>query len=83
MTGSIQSMFFDQFIKDNSDRLGLRGFLRKLEDGRIEIFIEGNYDKLEEMIAICKRGSKHAQIRNFEEREEKFQDFKDFRILKI
>lgn len=83
LTGSLGTMFFEQFIKGNADKIGVRGFLRKLEDGRVEIFIEGNNDKVEEMSAICKRGSQHTQIRKVEEKPESFQDFKDFRILKI
>ena len=83
LQGSVQSMFFEQFIKENADKLGVRGYLRKLEDGRLEIFIEGNNEKVDEMSSLCKRGTQHTQIRNVEEKEEKFQDFKEFRILRI
>jgi len=83
ITGSVQTYFFDNFIKENAEKLGVRGFLRKLEDGRVEIFIEGDHEKVAEMKAICERGSQHTQIRNVEEREEHFQDFKEFKILRI
>jgi len=83
LTGSVQTMFFDNFIKENAERLGIKGFLRKLEDGRVEIFIEGDFDKVSEMTSICKRGHQHTQIRHVDERQERFQDFKDFKILKI
>lgn len=76
-------MFFEQFIKDNAEKIGVRGYLRKLEDGRIEIFVEGDGEKVEEMVAICKRGTQHTQIRNVEEKESPFQDFKEFKVLKI
>lgn len=83
ITGSIQGMFFEQFIKDNADKLNIKGFMRKLEDGRVEVFIEGNHENVQQMIAICKRGPQHSQIRNTEERLERFQDFKEFKILRI
>ena len=83
VTGNVQSMFFEQFIKSNADKLDVRGYLRKLEGGRLEIFIEGDNEKVDEMHSICKRGTQYTQIRKTEEKEETFQDFKDFRILKI
>lgn len=83
ITGSVQTIFFEHFIKQNAERWNIKGFLRKLEDGRVEIFIEGDGDNVEEMAAICRRGSQHTQIRSVEERDEKFQDFKEFKILKI
>ncbi|MBI5804189.1 acylphosphatase [Candidatus Pacearchaeota archaeon] len=83
ITGSVQSMFFDQFIKENADKLNVRGFLRKLEDGRVEVFMEGDHEKVDEMSTICQRGSRHTQIRKVEEKEEKFQGFNAFKLLKI
>ena len=81
ITGSVQSLFFRQFIKDHAAVNDVTGFLRKLEDGRLEIFLEGDRESVDSMIQICKIGPKHAVIRNVEEREEKFQDFKEFKIL--
>lgn len=83
ITGSVQSMFFEQFIKDNALKVGVRGYFRKMGDGRIEIFLEGDNEKVDEMTEICKKGTQHTQIRNVEEKEERFQDFKEFKILKI
>ena len=83
LTGNVQGMFFEQFIKEQADKLGVKGFFRKLETGKVEIFAEGNTDVVNEMVAICRRGSQHTQIRNVEEKEERFQDFKDFRVIKI
>lgn len=83
LTGSVTSMFFEQFVLESAKRLDVRGYMRKLEDGRMEIFIEGNKDKVDEMAALCKKGSEHTQIRSVEEKNERFQDFKDFKIVKI
>jgi acylphosphatase len=57
--------------------------VRNLEDGRIEIFIEGNQENVDSMIAICKRGPAHSNLRKVEEKEERFQDFKEFKIMYI
>lgn len=81
--GSVQGVFFRQFIQENAERQNLRGFVRNLEDGRVEVFIEGDNDNVDRMIELCKSGPKHSQIRNVEAKEEKFQDFKEFKILHI
>lgn len=83
ITGSVQPVFFNSFIKENADKLRVKGFVRGMEDGRIEIFIEGNIDNVNQMIPICKRGPEHSMIRNVEEREAHFQGFGEFKILRI
>ncbi len=83
ITGSVQGIFFRQFIKDHADKHSVSGYLRGLEDGKLEVFLEGQNTKVDEMIAVCKQGPKHAHIRNVEEKPETFQDFKEFKILRF
>jgi acylphosphatase len=83
LTGSVQSLFFRQFIKQNAEAQNVKGFLRKLEDGRMEIFLEGDSQDVLAMAQICREGPKHAIIRNVIEKEERYQGFKDFKILSI
>jgi acylphosphatase len=81
--GAVQGIFFRNFVKENAEKEDVRGFVRNLENGKVEVFLEGDPKKVDEMIEICKKGPKHAQIRSVEEKEEKFQDFKNFKVLNI
>lgn len=81
--GTVQDVFFRGFVKENAERHNLRGFVRNLEDGRVEIFLEGNPDDVAKMMEVVKKGPKHSQIKNIEVKEEKFQDFKTFKLLHI
>lgn len=81
--GIVQGVFFRSFIKENAERYDVKGFIRNLEDGRIEIFLEGNSDNVNKMIELSKKGPKHSQIKEVETKPEKFQDFKSFKILHI
>lgn len=81
--GTVQGVFFRSFIKENAERYDIKGFTRNLEDGRVEIFIEGNIDPVEKMIEVCKKGPKHSQIKKVEVKPEKFQGFKNFKVLHI
>ena len=83
VTGIVQGIFFRKFIKENAERYNVKGFIRNLEDGRIEIFLEGNTNEVNKMIELCKKGPKHSQIRTVDIKPEKFQDFKEFKILYV
>jgi len=81
--GTVQGIFFRQFIKDNADKRGLKGFARNLEDGRVEAWLEGDSERVDEMIEVCRIGPRHSQIKDVEVKEEKFQYFKEFKILRF
>ncbi|HUW43461.1 MAG TPA: acylphosphatase [Bacillota bacterium] len=81
--GLVQGVFFRSFVKENAERYDVKGFIRNLEDGRIEIFLEGNPDNVNKVMELVKKGPKHSQIRKVMIKPEKFQDFKSFKILHI
>ena len=83
ISGTVQGIFFRRFVKDNADKNNVKGFVRNLEDGRLEIFLEGDQENVDNMIAICRRGPAHSNMRKIEEKDEKFQSFKEFKILSI
>ena len=83
ITGTVQGVFFRDFIKESADALGLKGYARNLEDGRVELRFEGAGKKVEEMTEICRKGPKHASIRRVDVIDETFQGFEDFKILHI
>lgn len=83
ITGTVQGVFFREFVKENAERHNIKGFVRNLEDGRVETFAEGNPDDVSKFAEIVKKGPKHAQIREVQIKDEKYQGFKEFKILHI
>jgi|TARA_Y100000034_G_C6612687_1_gene266858 acylphosphatase len=81
--GTVQGIFFRSFVKENAERYNVKGFTRNLENGKIEIFLEGDSNDVNKMIELCKKGPKHSQIKNIEMKEETFQGFKNFKVLHI
>ena len=81
--GTVQGVFYRGFIKENAERYDVKGFVRNLEDGRVEVFLEGDVEEVAKMVELCKQGPKHSMIRNVEVKEEKFQGFKTFKVLHI
>ncbi|MBU0894447.1 MAG: acylphosphatase [Nanoarchaeota archaeon] len=81
INGTVQGMFFMGFIKENAERYGVKGFVRNLEDGRVEVFLEGNIEEVNKMIELCKKGPKHSIIKKVEIKPERFQGLKNFKVL--
>lgn len=81
--GTVQGVFFRNFIKENAERHNIKGFVRNLEDGRIEVFIEGDSENVAKMLEICETGPKHALIKKVTTKPESFQGFRDFKVLHI
>jgi acylphosphatase len=81
--GTVQGIFYRAFVKENAEKNDVKGFVRNLEDGRVEVFLEGEPELVNKMIELCKQGPKHSQIKKVEEKEEKFQGFKVFKVLHI
>lgn len=82
--GTVQGIFFRQFVKGHADDLKLRGFVRNLEDGTVEIIAEGDGEQIERLVGFVKKGPEHAQIRNVKIKERKWSgEFKEFKILRF
>jgi acylphosphatase len=81
--GTVQGVFFRNFVKENADKLGLKGFVRNLDSSKVEVFAEGDVDNIDKFYEICKIGPKHAVIKETKIEEQKFQDFKEFKVLRI
>ena len=81
--GTVQGVFFRGFVKENAERHNLKGFVRNLDDGRVEIFLEGDNVDVDKMVEVVKKGPKHASIQKVDVKPERFQDFKTFKVLHI
>jgi len=82
--GTVQGIFFRQFVKGHADDLKLRGFVRNLENGEVEVLAEGGGESLERLLVFLKRGPEHAQIRGVKIEERKWSgDFGEFKILRF
>lgn len=82
--GTVQGIFYRQFVKENADKLKLTGFTRNFENGDVEVVVEGEADAIERLSNFCKKGPQHSQIRNVRVEEKKWSgDFKDFKILRF
>jgi acylphosphatase len=60
--GIVQGVGFRFFVERTARRLGLRGWVRNLTDGRVEVLAEGPREALESLAAACQRGPMGATV---------------------
>lgn len=81
ISGWVQGVFFRAFIKKHATELGVIGWVRNIEDGRVEIVAEEERNKLIELIKLVKKGPPLARIEKVDVFWEKAtREFKDFQI---
>ncbi len=83
VSGTVQGVFFRNFVKENAEALGVRGYVRNLDDGSVEIVVEGRDENVNEMLNKCKSGPSHSEVQEVESEEIKHQGFPDFRISNL
>ncbi len=74
ISGRVQGVFFRATTKEMADKLGVKGFVRNLWDGRVEAVFEGDEKAVKEIIQWCHRGPPAAKVESV---EVKYEDYKD------
>ncbi len=66
--GVVQGVGFRFFVQQRAAALGVRGWVRNLWDGRVEVLAEGERAALETLLGDLRRGPRAAHVRgvNFE-----------------
>ena len=83
ISGNVQGVFFRAFVKEQAENLGVYGYARNLEDGRVEAVAEGYENDVNRLIEACKRGPIHSKIKEIEIEKIPHQGFTEFKILKF
>ncbi len=61
--GIVQGVGFRFFVQQRAAALGVRGWVRNLWDGRVEVLAEGPRPTLETLLGDLRRGPRAAQVR--------------------
>jgi len=81
ISGIVQGVFFRAHTQDVARNLNLKGWVRNLCDGRVEVVAEGPKNRIEKLIQWCYKGPPGSSV---DQVEIKWQDatdeFKNFEI---
>ena len=80
ITGRVQGVFFRAETKKQASGLGLAGWVKNLDDNRVEAVFEGRESDIEKMLDWCRKGPSLAHVRGVKTVEEpltgRLEDFK-------
>lgn len=81
ISGRVQGVGFRAFTRREALKRGLVGWVRNLNDGRVEAVVEGGAEKVAELIEAVKHGPANARVDKVEVSDEKPEGkFKTFQI---
>ncbi len=82
ISGKVQGVFYRVNTKRMADKLGVKGWIRNLPDGRVEAVFEGDEEAVKRLISWCWIGPPGAKVTNIEvEWEEYLGEYEGFKVL--
>lgn len=78
--GKVQGVGFRKFVKRKADEFGIKGYVRNLPDGTVEVVAQGEKEVLNKFLEEIKEGPERAVVEKFShkniQQEEKYHEFK-------
>ena len=78
--GRVHGVGFRDHAQRMAAALGLTGYVRNLDDGRVEVYAAGPPDKLSDLAGALRKGPRLADVRGVEEQEAALRHYSDFQI---
>ena len=82
VNGIVQGVGYRWFVEDEARRRGLTGYVRNLPDGRVEIVVEGERERIEDLVEWLRLDKPPAAVvERLDVHYEPYRgEFSDFRI---
>ena len=80
VSGRVQGVFYRAFTKDRAAELGIKGWVRNIPGGGVEAVLEGERQKVGELLKRMKSGPSGAMVLGMELSELEFKGYEDFEI---
>ena len=79
ISGIVQGVGYRWSCRREGQGIGVTGWVKNLDDGRVEVVLQGTREQVEKLIRWCYRGPEEARVSDiavvYEETAETFQDF--------
>lgn len=62
ISGRVQGVFYRATTREEAQKRGVDGWVRNLDDGRVEAVFEGPESSVNELVDWCDTGSKRAEV---------------------
>ena len=82
ISGRVQGVFFRKNAREKAEELKLFGWVKNTTDDKVEIFVQGNENEVDDFIEWCRQGSPKAKVENvYVEAKENDNSLKEFIII--
>ena len=81
VSGRVQGVFYRAYTKAQAQELGVKGWVRNVPGGGVEAIIEGERQKVGELVGLMKTGPEGSMVSGFELSELKCKCYEDFKII--
>ncbi|MFP4625397.1 MAG: acylphosphatase [Natronomonas sp.] len=78
--GTVQGVYYRATTRETAREIGVDGWVRNLDDGRVEAVFEGDRASVKEMVDFCHEGSPAATVLDVEVDYEEPRDLDGFEI---
>ncbi len=78
--GKVQGVWFRASTKKAADKLGVTGWVRNVEDGRVEVIACGSEQQIAQLEEWLRQGPELARVDELLMEDVPWQQFLDFRI---
>ena len=78
--GTVQGVGSRYFAQKKATALGVAGWARNLDDGRVEVYAVGTPDRLSDLAAALHTGPRMSEVRSMEEQEAPVEKHSSFNI---
>ena len=79
--GLVQGVYFRVDTQSRARSLGVRGWVRNAPDGSVEAVFEGDDERVDSMVAWCRRGPAGALVEDVEVSWEEPEGERGFRVI--
>jgi len=78
--GRVQGVGFRNFVEHAANAIGVRGYVRNLDDDSVEVYASGTKAQLDELAGMLWKGPRWAEVRGVDESEAAQQEYSGFTI---
>ena len=80
VSGKVQGVFYRASTCQKASELGIKGWVRNLNNGDVEVFACGEHEQLEVFIHWLWQGPAHASVNDVSILKSEVEEFSDFSI---
>ncbi len=80
VSGRVQGVYYRAFTQDKARELGIKGWVRNIPGGGVEAVLEGERQKVGELLRLMKSGPAGSMVLGMEFSELESKGYEDFQI---